>query len=129
MIGRDDRQYDEGSMKIGGTPRYAEIARTGKVKPGGRSDAADNVERSGSGSASAAADTMSIMGVPETELTAKVRTALMTLMREVEELRRDLNRTRARLAELEREADQDTLTPLANRRAFVRELSKVMSFT
>jgi len=116
-------------MKIGGTPRYAEIARTGKVKPGGRSDAADNVERSASGAASAVADTMSIMGVPETELTAKVRTALMTLMREVEELRRDLNRTRARLAELEREADQDTLTPLANRRAFVRELSEVMSFT
>jgi GGDEF domain-containing protein len=66
------------------------------------------------------------MGVPEPELTPKVRAALMA---EVEELRRDLSRTRERLADLERLADQDPLTPIANRRAFVRELSKVMSFT
>ncbi len=72
-------------------------------------------------------DSMTIMGIPEVELTPRVRQALMTLMEEVQNLRRDLQRTSDRLAEVERLADQDTLTPTANRRAFVRELSRAMS--
>ena len=67
-------------------------------------------------------------GLPEPELTPKVRQALVTLMEEVGRLRGDLERTRERLAHLERLADQDTLIPIANRRAFVRELSRVMSY-
>ena len=71
---------------------------------------------------------MSVMGIPEPELTPKVRQALVTLMEEVGRLRGDLERTRERLAHPERLADQDTLIPIANRRAFVRELSRVMSY-
>jgi diguanylate cyclase (GGDEF)-like protein len=40
-----------------------------------------------------------------------------------------LARTHARLAEMERLADEDSLAPVPNRRAFVRELSRMISFT
>lgn len=73
------------------------------------------------------AATATVMGIPETELTPKVRDAVMNLMREVDHLRHELGRTRTRLAELERLADRDTLTPLYNRRAFVRELTRAMA--
>lgn len=71
--------------------------------------------------------TATVMGIPEPELTPRVRDAIMRLMGEVDQLRNELNRTRHRLAELERLADRDTLTPLYNRRAFVRELSRGMA--
>jgi diguanylate cyclase (GGDEF)-like protein len=71
--------------------------------------------------------TATVMGIPETELTPRVRDAIMRLMGEVDQLRGELNRTKHRLAELERLADRDTLTPLYNRRAFVRELSRAMA--
>jgi diguanylate cyclase (GGDEF)-like protein len=69
-----------------------------------------------------------VMGIPVAELTTKVRDVLMGLMQEVESLRRELDRTKEKLTEVERVADTDTLSPIANRRAFVRELSRVMSY-
>lgn len=80
-------------------------------------------------SAPAAQDSISIMGIPEPELTPKVREALMTLMAEVEGMRRDLREARERLVNLERLADRDPLIPVANRRAFVRELTRTMSYS
>jgi diguanylate cyclase (GGDEF)-like protein len=74
-------------------------------------------------------DTTSILGVPEQELTPKVRTAIMTLLEEVAGLREELERSKARLGQLERLADEDSLIPVANRRAFVRELSRVISYS
>ncbi len=72
-------------------------------------------------------DNLSIMGIPEPELTPKVRDALMALMAEVQAMRRDLSEARERLATLERLADRDPLIPVANRRAFVRERTRTMS--
>ncbi|WP_439817636.1 GGDEF domain-containing protein [Zavarzinia sp. CC-PAN008] len=71
---------------------------------------------------------LSIMGIPEAELTPKVRSAIMHLMEEVDSMRRELNMAQRRLVQLERLADQDALAPVANRRAFVRELSRHLSF-
>lgn len=79
--------------------------------------------------ASRTGDSATIMGIPEPELTPKVRDAIMRLMREVEGLRRDLARAQSRLADLERLADQDALLPLPNRRAFVREISRAISYS
>jgi diguanylate cyclase (GGDEF)-like protein len=77
----------------------------------------------------APADSASVLGIPDHELTPKVRDALMRLMAEVDQLRRDLEQSRERIAFLERLADQDALAPIANRRAFVRELSRIMAFS
>lgn len=74
-------------------------------------------------------DTASIMGIPEAELTPKVRDALMTLMGEVDQLRRELQSVKGRLERTQQEADTDTLVPVLNRRAFVRELSRMISFS
>ena len=73
-------------------------------------------------------DSTTILGIPETELTPKVREAIMKLMHEVETLRRELDRTHERLNHMEKLADLDPLAPIANRRAFVRELTRAISF-
>jgi diguanylate cyclase (GGDEF)-like protein len=72
--------------------------------------------------------TASVLGIPETEFTPRVRDAIMTLMGEVDSLRRELQQTRERLETAERTADQDHLLPLLNRRAFVRELTRYIAF-
>jgi len=74
-------------------------------------------------------DSASVMGIPEAELTPKVRAAIMTLMEEVGRLRQEIETARNRLSQLEWVADQDSLLPVFNRRAFVRELSRVMSYS
>ena len=75
-----------------------------------------------------AQDALSIMGIPEAELTPKVRAAIMGLLRDVDQLRHEVEENRARVLDLEKLADQDSLGPMANRRAFVRELSRMISF-
>lgn len=76
----------------------------------------------------AIADSLSVMGIPEVELTPKVRAAILSLMAEVERLRRELEHSKRRFEELERFANLDPLVPVLNRRAFVRELSRIISF-
>jgi diguanylate cyclase (GGDEF)-like protein len=74
------------------------------------------------------ADVSSILGIPDAEFTPRVRDAIMSLMAEVDSLRQDLERTRARLENVETMADQDGLLPILNRRAFVREMSRAISY-
>jgi len=71
----------------------------------------------------------SVLGIPEAEFTPRVRDAIMSLMSEVDTLRRELSQTRSRLDEAEKAADQDHMLPLLNRRAFVRELARYIAFT
>lgn len=73
-------------------------------------------------------DVATVMGIPEAEFTPRVRQAIITLLAEVEALRRELKDAKGRVSYLERLADQDTLVPVVNRRAFVRELSRTMSY-
>ena len=89
-----------------------------------RIEATSSLEGSEGAQASA-----SVLGIPESEFTPKVRDAIMGLMNEVENLRRELAQTKARLDEVEKAADQDGLLPLLNRRAFVRELTRYIAFT
>ena len=53
------------------------------------------------------------------------RAAMAQLLAENEGLRAALDEMRTRVDELERLADSDTLTPLPNRRVFVREVERV----
>jgi len=77
--------------------------------------------------ASAPRDAAQIMGVPENELTPNVQRALLGLMGEVDQLRKDTERLRKRVRELESLADHDVLLPVLNRRAFVREVSRALA--
>jgi len=80
------------------------------------------------GGVDAVATSASVLGIPESEFTPRVRDAIMNLMGEVENLRRELTSTKARLDEVEKTADQDGMLPLLNRRAFVRELTRYIAF-
>jgi diguanylate cyclase (GGDEF)-like protein len=81
-----------------------------------------------SGQPAARADQAAFLGVPEPEMTPAVKAALVTLLTEIDDLRGEVGRLKARLAEAETLADRDALTPLLNRRAFLRELSRVAAF-
>jgi len=70
-----------------------------------------------------------VFGIPESEFTPRVRDAIITLMAEVDNLRRDLQATKERVNEAEKNADQDQLLPMLNRRAFVRELTRQISLS
>lgn len=107
-------------MKIGDSKP---VSRLGSVaKRGAASDSA------AAAPAARSSDVISIMGIPEAELTPKVRSAIMSLLQEVDRLRQDVEDGKKRVAFLEKLADQDTLVPIANRRAFVRELSRMIAF-
>lgn len=60
---------------------------------------------------------------------AALREAVSRLTAERDRLRDDLAKARTRIASLERLADEDALTPVANRRAFVRQLARMIAFT
>jgi diguanylate cyclase (GGDEF)-like protein len=60
---------------------------------------------------------------------AAVPPDIQALIAEREALRRELEEAKAQIAQLERLADEDALTPIANRRAFVRELTRMIAFT
>lgn len=108
-------------MKIGDSKPTTPVARTAARY-------AQIGEATASSQARSIADNANILGIPDAELTAKVRSAIMQLMEEVGSLRRELEQSRERITYVEQLADQDALAPVANRRAFVRELSRIMAF-
>jgi diguanylate cyclase (GGDEF)-like protein len=78
--------------------------------------------------ATARVDSAEFLGVPEPEMTPAVKQAIQALLTELDDLRSEVGRLKTRLSEAEGLADRDALTPLLNRRAFVRELSRVKTF-
>ena len=57
-----------------------------------------------------------------------MRRAFAALMEEVDQLRRQLDDAKTRINYLEKLVDEDPLMPVVNRRAFVRELSRMMAY-
>jgi diguanylate cyclase (GGDEF)-like protein len=107
------------------------IGETRPIAPAGGVTRKSSRGRSADGDADSArqiVDITSIMGIPEEELTDKVRDALQSLMAEVERLRGELESTHRKVSYLEGLADEDSLVPVINRRAFVRELSRMMAY-
>ena len=103
-------------MKVG-TPPKAPIIREPKAASG---PSASSIRVD-------AVDAVTLLGIPETELTPRVQEALTGLIQEVAELRQSLHETQAKIGELEQLADRDPLVDLFNRRAFVRELNRVLA--
>tara|TARA_R110000824_G_scaffold390760_3_gene587553 strand:+ start:32440 stop:33267 length:828 start_codon:yes stop_codon:yes gene_type:complete len=80
------------------------------------------------GSGRVITDAVTFMGIPEAEITPHVRDAIMSLMAEVDQLRRDVEKMRTRIREAEKLADHDPLLPVLNRRAFMQELGRVTAY-
>ena len=71
---------------------------------------------------------LAIAGIDEAELTPALHRTLASLLAEGEQLRRELHEARSRISSLEKLVDEDPLMPVCNRRAFLRELSRMMAF-
>lgn len=67
------------------------------------------------------------MGIPEPELTPSVQTAIKKLIIKLNSLQKDLTTAQERMVILKQEVDRDPLVPIMNRRAFCRELSRILS--
>ena len=107
-------------MRIDNTKRPAPAAGVRSYQKAGNT--------AGSSAAPRAADAASVLGIPPGELTPKVQEAISQLMAEVDTLRQELDQSMSRIEYLEQLADQDSLAPVAIRRAFVRELSRNLSY-
>ncbi len=68
-------------------------------------------------------------GIADDAAPAELREAVARLAAERDRLRDELAKARSRIVSLERLADEDALTPVANRRAFVRQLTRMIAFT
>ncbi|HEY8573765.1 GGDEF domain-containing protein [Phenylobacterium sp.] len=73
-------------------------------------------------------DTAAFLGLGPADLTPAVQGAITTLLSEIDDLRTEVGRLKAKLAEAEGMADRDALVPLLNRRAMVRELGRIRTF-
>lgn len=73
-------------------------------------------------------DKTAFLGLSETDLTPAVQGAVQTLLSEIDDLRGEVARLKAKLTEAEELADRDPLTPVLNRRAFLRELGRIRTF-
>ena len=109
------------------------IGQTGPARSAGKAAAAAPAAGAAAPEAPAAPrtveDAATVFGIPEDELTPSVRRGISRLLAEVEHLRTQLEQREQRIAYLERLADEDPLGPILNRRAFVREMSRMMAFS
>ena len=70
-----------------------------------------------------------LFGVTSDELTPAVRAGFAAMTGEITELRAQRDELRMALENAESMADHDPLVPIFNRRAFMRELSRLLSFS
>lgn len=112
-------------MKITNSPG---LIRTAPSRPVKKAGSVSNVSKASIPGATGVSDVVNIDTIPPEEMTPRVQAALMGLMEEVEKLRQELRQTRKKMRELEEVADNDALLPILNRRAFVRELNRMISF-
>lgn len=110
-------------MKVSSTPGIVRTAPTSRVR---RTDKADSA--TSTSAPRNIQDTVQVLGIPPEEMTARVQKAILGLMEEVDSLRRELDHTNRRLRDMEDMADTDAMLPIPNRRAFVRELNRMISF-
>lgn len=116
-------------MKVSNTTSSRSLAGASTIGSIASVRSAGSATPAASGGVRALNDVESVMGIPEAELTPKVRAALGQLMNEVHRLREELEQAKKRIGFLEELSDGDPLVPLVNRRAFVRELNRFMAYS
>jgi diguanylate cyclase (GGDEF)-like protein len=106
-------------MKISGAPAqpFSAIRRRSLVEAGARS-----------ATPARTLDEAQFLGIGEAELTPAVRAAIAALVIELDDLKSEIARLKALLVEAEAAADQDALTSVKNRRAFIREVRRIAAF-
>lgn len=104
-------------------------ARVATARPVARARTTEATSATAATGTTAQPDQATFLGLNETELSPNVRAALVALLDEVSRLRQELELTRKRISHLERMADEDSMLPIANRRAFVRELTRLISYS
>ncbi len=72
-------------------------------------------------------DVAQIMGIPAAELTPRVQEALGIVVSEFDRTRAELDRERERVAYYQDLADRDSILPVANRRALMRDLGRLIN--
>lgn len=104
-----------------------QVGAAARREPAGAARSAETSSTQAGSAASGPRDSASIMGVPEAELTPNVQRALLSLMGEVDQLRKETESLRAKIRDLEALADRDVFLPVLNRRAFLREVSRALA--
>lgn len=70
----------------------------------------------------AISDRAQILGIPVKEMTDSVSLAVTALLEKMDDMARELERTKSSLTEIQQQVDVDCLAPIPNRRAFSRRL-------
>ncbi|MEM9494573.1 MAG: GGDEF domain-containing protein [Pseudomonadota bacterium] len=109
-------------MKITNSARPARVGRVTKSSAAGKTATAKGARQ-----AAAPSDKMVLAGVPVDELTPRARKALLELMQEVQTLRAELADAKSKLTDLVLLADRDPMLDIMNRRAFARELDRMLA--
>ena len=73
-------------------------------------------------------DAADLTALTDSSLPEEARQAILRLIEEIDALRQELQANNERIEELEHLADADPLTPLVNRRAFVREIDRARAY-
>jgi diguanylate cyclase (GGDEF)-like protein len=73
-------------------------------------------------------DAVARLGLTGRDLSPRAKARLLDLLNDLDRMREQTDRLVARVSELEELADCDPLADVPNRRAFVRELSKLLAF-
>jgi len=105
----------------GPTGRTEPLRRKSAIKASGSASSASKIRN--------IQDTSSVLGIPPEEMTPKVRSAIMALMSEVDNMRKELELAHRKITELEKLADLDSMIAISNRRAFVREMTRMISYS
>ena len=118
-----------------------EVTRTSSVEPATATDPQtrqhDPDDESGSGgeeearprwrSAHQIYDVAQIMGIPASELTPRVEEALTIIVGEFDRTRSELERERERVGYFQDLSDRDSVLPVANKRALMRDLGRLIN--
>jgi len=105
---------EQDDMKVGKTDR---TNRTGRIKSGYKADA----QKTAASPTAAISVSASVLGIPEAEFTPRVRDAIMTLMHEVDRLRREVEHPPERLREVESMVLEDNVVEWALKTAQVED--------
>jgi len=73
-------------------------------------------------------DTVDLLGVSSDSFAPEAQSAVIALLEEFDRLKHELESTKGRVEELEAMASEDPLVPLLNRRGFLREFNRAISY-